>query len=154
VSYRSVSRTSVIEHLHKELHSLRQSRALQEEVRAIELAPVALARIKNLQLDSLIEAAERILQVATVISIDARVFRHAMEYRARYQLSSQDAIVFASVVRHLTGSADPDRHYFVTEDKKAFADDPGIADELHAVNCELPTSFPEAALRLERPLPD
>ena len=153
VSYRSVARNAVVEQLRNELHDLRRSRALEEEVRAIELAPVALDRIKNLQLDSLIGAAERILNIATVIPIDAGVSRQAVEYRARYRFSPQDAIVFASIVRPLTDSDDPQRRFFMTRDKKGFQDDPGIAKVLHALNCELLTSFPEAALRLGNPLP-
>ncbi len=96
---------------------------------------------------------EQILDVATVLTIDATVFRQATSYRARFGFDPEDAFVFASVVANLTTNESPGPHYFVTRDRDDFGD-PGIAEELSGLGCELRLSFPEMALVLEQPLPD
>ena len=152
VTQRSRNRKKFISQLEGQLRDMRRSRT-REDVRPIELAPALLARIDSDETDNLIRAAERVLNVATVLAVDATVFRQAMEYRTRFDFSPQDALVYASVVGHLTDNESPGPHYFVTKDRDDFRD-LSIAEELHALDCELLMSFPEMALLLEQPLPD
>lgn len=152
VTNRSRLRKSVVDQLDRQIGDLRRSHLLQDDVRSIELTPVVLNRIKEHETDLLISTLVRVLDVATVLPVDAAVFRQALTYRSRFAFSPMDAMIFSCVVHHLSTTAEPGPHFFVTRDRRDFRDS-GIVDELLAVGCELLNSFPEARLRVELPLP-
>lgn len=153
VTQRSRTRERVVNQLKGQLRDLARSQSLQDDIRSIELTPDVLARIERHETDNLIATAERLLNVATMIPVDVAVFRQAMIYRTRYSLSPQDSLIYSTVVSHMTTHGATGPHYFVSKDRKDFRD-PGIALELAVLECELLSSFPEAALLLEKPLPD
>jgi predicted nucleic acid-binding protein len=153
VTNRSRLRRAVIDQLDRQIEDLRRSHLLQDDVNSIELTPAILNRVKEHETELLISTLVRVLDVATVIPIDAAVFREALENRIRFPFDPMDAVIFSSVAHHLRSTTEKGPHLFVTKDKRDFRKS-GIAELLRALDCELLRSFAEAQVLLELPLPD
>jgi predicted nucleic acid-binding protein len=79
------------------------------------------------------------LTLAEIISIEATIIKAAIEFQTVFNLSPQDAIIYASVLNHLVqGSAEP--KCFLTKNAKDFVN-PDIIDQLTMHNCRLFTKF-------------
>lgn len=149
---RSQDRNSLVNLMNRQLSDLRRSQKLEGAAQDMETALNRLAPINREVTDNLLQTTERILDVATVLSINGAVFRQAMAYRTLHGLSPQDAMVYASVVGDLVSDGSSGPHHFVTRDLDFQVKD--IENELRANNCELLSSFTEMAVLLERPLTD
>lgn len=146
VMKRSQDRNTLVNLMNRQLGDLRRSQVLEEVVRDMEVALDRLAPINREITNNLIQTTERILDIATVLSINSAIFRQAVAYRSRFGLRPQDALVYASVVGDLKSKGSSAPHYFVTRDLDFQKQD--IVDELRAIDCELLFSFPEMALLL------
>ena len=80
-----------------------------------------------------------ILEVADLIPLSASVLRESSEAEGTLLLSTQDAIVFASVVDHLVG-AGPGEKCFITRNSEDF-NKPAIRARLAEHGCRLLTRF-------------
>lgn len=85
------------------------------------------------------QALDRIAKVATLIPISGNTLRAAIAFQKNPGLSPQDAIVYASVLDHLTSAA-PGLKCFITKNAKDFVS-LRIRDELAAYDCRLLTRF-------------
>ena len=83
-------------------------------------------------------ALERILKAAVVIPLDGDVLRNAVIAQKELALSPQDALVYASVVSHL--SAQDGQKVFLNRNAKDFYV-PEILELLEARSCKLIPSF-------------
>ena len=81
----------------------------------------------------------RLLNTCEVISLEASTLSAAARYQIDHDLSPQDALVYASVLSHLTQSAPP-KSCFLNRNSKDF-DDPDIVDELKRHACTLIPRF-------------
>jgi predicted nucleic acid-binding protein len=135
----------------REIAHLSRSSPHRADVSALNLIPDALARIDRREDDRLTETIERLLASAQVIETVLSTFRRSQDYRRRYGLEAVDAIVFATIVGHLQESSTSGPHIFANRDKGDFTD-PGMMDELAALNCSIVDSFSTAAARLGLPL--
>jgi predicted nucleic acid-binding protein len=85
------------------------------------------------------ETRERLSAVAEIAPLDGYVLQDAARFSSRHGLSAQDAVVYASVLRHLStvgGSA----ACFLNRNTRDF-DDPDMIGELRALNCRLIPGF-------------
>ena len=80
-----------------------------------------------------------VLEASELIPIDLDTARAAIEYQINQNLSPQDSIVYASVVRHLRSSATGSK-CFLNRNSKDFLN-PDIQDELKNYECRLITRF-------------
>lgn len=87
---------------------------------------------------------ERALSVAEILPLDAEVLRSAARYKAEFELSPQDAIVYATIRARLDVDHDSPS-CFVSRNPRDF-DDREIHRDLAALNCRYFSSF-EIALR-------
>jgi hypothetical protein len=149
IEKRSRDRNQFIGQMRRQLHDLRRSQHRGIEARALALGVARLARVGVSELDDLIGSVQRLVNAATVIPVDASAFGRAMDYRARFGFSPQDALVFAAVVGHLTDSAVPGPHVFVTKDQDDFQGR-GVGRELRALDCQLVFRFRDVAVMLEQ----
>jgi hypothetical protein len=85
------------------------------------------------------EVRARLLKTCEVISLEASTLTAAVRYQADHDLLPQDALVYASVLSHLTQSAPP-QSCFLNRNSKDF-DDPDIVDELKRHACKLIPRF-------------
>jgi predicted nucleic acid-binding protein len=139
--------------LSKRLEQLARSTPHRTDVRSLESVPTTLAGIEAREIDDLTSTIGRILKVAIVIPVDARVFEMGVAYRGQLGLSPQDSLIYAAVINHLSTTDYGEPHFFINRNWKDF-DVPDIRAELGALGCELLRSFPEGALRMEKPLPE
>lgn len=81
----------------------------------------------------------RLLKVAEIIPLEAKILVAAMRYQREHDLLPQDAVVYASVLADLDQFA-PTRSCFLNRNSKDF-DDPDIVEELKRKNCKLLPRF-------------
>lgn len=90
-------------------------------------------------------------QLATVApgpALTAEVLAEAQTMQLRHGLSSQDALVYSSVVAGLRSLPAGSQRLFITRNPKDF-EQPLIVEELRSFNCRLMSNFQGAAQRLE-----
>lgn len=85
------------------------------------------------------EVRSRLLKTCEIIPLDASILTAAVRYQIDHDLAPQDALVYASVLSHLTRSVQPDS-CFLNRNSKDF-DDPDIVDELKRHTCTLIPRF-------------
>jgi hypothetical protein len=98
-----------------------------------------LTAVRKTQMDALERTIERLLAVGPPAALDLATFRQARQYEAIYELSPQDAIIYAVVVAQLRQQDLAEAKCFISRDK-GFAD-PGIKAELGGFNCRYINNF-------------
>ena len=86
-----------------------------------------------------IQYRNRLLNCVDFITLDINVLQAAASFETLYDLKSQDAIVFASVVSHLQQNK-PEQACFLNKNTKDF-DSPDIVQELSKYNCRMIPRF-------------
>lgn len=81
----------------------------------------------------------RLLAMAEIVSLTAEILEQAARYENSHQLAPQDALVYASVMNHLSRSASP-QNCFLNRNSRDF-DSPDIVDELAQYNCRMIPRF-------------
>ncbi len=122
-----------------EINELARSKPYEE--RSEELMPLTnlLLRSNEEEENRLDTALDTVLSSAEVIPLEKEIIRNAVEFRQSRNLSSPDAIVYASILKHLAGKARA-ISCFLTKDAGDFVS-PDIKNELASYNCELLTRF-------------
>ncbi len=123
-------------------------RTLESELRQLARRESYRVRIDNIQdiANLLIQSNEedqqrfdvyrsRILRIAEVVPLTTEILRQASIYELPYHLAPQDALVYASVIAHLSaGQWQPS--CFLNRNSRDF-DSPDIVDELAKHNCRM-----------------
>jgi hypothetical protein len=76
-----------------------------------------------------IQCRDRFLQAGEIIALNAIILREAASYETTYDLTPQDAFVYASVITHLRHNL-PEQACFLNRNSKDF-DNPDIVEILH-----------------------
>ncbi len=104
-------------------------------------APLAwLHRCGNEERVRLEDTLASFLEVVQVIPIGPHTVRAAAMFQMSRKLSSQDSMVYASVLDHLANSPEEEGHCFVTQDSKGFFN-PMVQSDLASLGCRLFTRF-------------
>lgn len=136
---RANKRTQIANDLAGELRQLSRSKPYKDEIEAFQSITGLLARSSQEEDQRLIAVLERVLKVAVVIPLEARIVLNATQYRITYKFEPQDSIVYSSVLHHLS-LADGDESCFINRNNRDF-DDPDIEDSLTNQNCKMLFSF-------------
>lgn len=136
---RAHRRTQIANDLAAELRQLGRSRPYRHEMDAFQSMTGLLARSLQEEDRRLVDALEQILSVASIIALEASIVLGAADYRDRYKFQPQDAIVYSSVLSHLslTGNSES---CFINRNSRDF-DDPDIVQSLESRNCRMLFSF-------------
>jgi predicted nucleic acid-binding protein len=132
-------RTQLANELAGELQQLARSAYYRHETDAFQNITGLLARSLRDEDQGLSNALHRLLRVARIIPLDVAVMTSAEEFRSRYRLQPQDAIVCASVLQYLS-EYPGDEGCFVNKNRRDF-DDPDIVERLAAAGCKILFSF-------------
>ena len=89
----------------------------------------------------------RMAAVSEVIPLDSEVVAESLECQADYDFSPQDALVYASVLRHLKRTT-PDNSCLLNRDAKDF-NDQSVVDQLTSFGCKLLTSLVMASVSFD-----
>lgn len=136
---RSKRRVELNSQLSVELTQLSRSRPYAEIIeRSQEIVSLLISsgQDEKLRLDSTLS---RILGCAEVIPIGGETLRSAIEFQSSLNLSPQDSLVYAAVVKHLD-STPPDQKCFLNRDSKDFLI-PDIESQLAAFQCIMIPKF-------------
>lgn len=119
--------------LQKQLTELGRSRQYREASSSFGDLTALLIRSAERERAGLQAAVDAILKAATVIALDADIFLQAGKMQADFGMPAQDAIVLASVVRHLAETK-PTESCFLNRNTKDF-DDPNVRQMLDEYRC-------------------
>lgn len=86
-----------------------------------------------------IQYRERLLKIGKIITLDSEILNQAALCEDVYDLTPQDALVYASVLKHLRGNL-PEKACFLNRNTKDFTN-PDILNELGSFNCRMIPSF-------------
>lgn len=135
---RDRQRRDVHRRLTDELRELGRSAPYAESVSRLGDLTGLLVEAGEQEMSQLNQVLTRLLDVATLIPIDANVLRGALEAQATLGLSPQDSIVYASIRSQVVASGDT--QCFLNKNAKDFLI-PQIDDEFSAHACKILTSF-------------
>jgi predicted nucleic acid-binding protein len=134
------SRLSV--ELQKQLTEIRRSKPYRDTSSSFSELTALLIRSAEREHVALQDAIDKILEAATVIPLDSDVLHRANKIQVAFDMSFQDSIVLASVVRHLAETK-PAGGYFLNRNTKDF-DDPNVREMLNEFGCRFFGRFDDA----------
>jgi predicted nucleic acid-binding protein len=139
---RHIDREALRSRMSNELAQLARSTPLTERVAASQDIVKLLADSTEYETTRLEEVKQRVWAVAEVLPLDLPVLRSAANCQVRFDLSAQDAVVYAAIrahleVDHATASC------FVSRNPGDF-DDPDLRQDLAGFNCKYFSSFATA----------
>jgi len=124
--------------LERELTQLARSNRFAERARRLRDLAGLLTDSADEEWEQFEQIQTDILKVARVLVMGGPILVAASQYRRRYELSPQDAIIYASVVGDLRSGAG--KSCFLNRNTKDF-DDPDIVAELAELDCKLLPRF-------------
>jgi predicted nucleic acid-binding protein len=133
------SRRDLQQVLDIELRQLARSASYTNRINSIRDIASLLVQSNEEERQRFVEYRERLLNNAEVISLSADILRRAATYEYPYDLSPQDALVYASVITHLCQN-EPQVSCFLNRNSKDF-DNPDIVEELNQFNCRMIPRF-------------
>jgi predicted nucleic acid-binding protein len=132
-----VARRRVRNALEDELKQLARTAIYQERLRDVEPVLELLVQSSDEDLQRLASVRSRLLACAELIPLEGSILAQAEEHQEDYDLSPQDAVIYASVLAHRRISDEPG--CFVTRDQDF--KDLEIKRELRSYNCKLLSNF-------------
>jgi predicted nucleic acid-binding protein len=125
-----------------ELTQLARSAPLAQRANASQEVVKLLVESAEHETKQLGVVKERIWSVAEILPLTAAVLRRAVECQSVYDLSPQDAVVYASVRTQLDSDY-ASQSCFISRNPADF-DDPDLQKDLATVNCKYLSSFANA----------
>lgn len=122
-----------------EVKQLLRTASYTSRIRSIQDLAILMIQSNEEERQRFIKFRERIFKVGEIIALDANILVEAATFEATYDLTPQDALIYASVVNHLQ-KYKPPRACFLNRNSKDF-DSPDIVDELKQLNCKMIPRF-------------
>jgi predicted nucleic acid-binding protein len=142
IAGKAKARSRMREDLRTHLNELARSRPHREIPATFDALAAALIASAEFEREGLRRAVSQLLQNADIIPLDAAILGSAAAIEIAYGLSGQDAIVLASVLRHLEANA-LEESCFLNKNSRDF-DDPDILEQLDALRCRFFARFTPA----------
>lgn len=139
---RSRERNTLADSLDSELRQLSRTQPYTERINTLQEVTGFLVRSAEEERSRLTQVMKEVLEIAEVIPLDSAIITSASGLEESLGLSPQDAIVLASVLKHLEES-DDEPSCFLNRNTKDF-DDPDIVERLGEHNCSLLPRFDDA----------
>jgi predicted nucleic acid-binding protein len=149
MSHRSRERKRLGNQLEEHFRQLRRSSRHAVTIQPVEKTPVVLLGLEKAESDALDLAITRSLRSAGRIELTSDIFTRAIEYRRDYDLSTQDAIIYASVIADAQKRDLGTGKLFISRNTKDF-DIPQIRDELVSLGAQYCESFADGIKKLEQ----
>jgi len=136
---RGKDRKAVSQKVAYELEQLARSKPYQIEVASLQGVSRLLNRSGDEEQQRLYHTRHRLLQMAEIIPLSSEVLSFAAEAQMKLNLSPPDAVVYASVLHHLSLSQAP-KKCFLNRNSHDFSN-PEIMDTLNRYGCKMLFSF-------------
>lgn len=149
ITRRGDRRRELRNRLKSETLDLKRSWPHEEDALGLESMAELFTAIEDREKTRLDETVQRLFEIAEVIEVDASLYDEAQTLARDFSFTKMtDAIVCASILRHLSESAQPGPHYFATRDAADF----GAIDmvqQFRQLGCTVIFTFEECAQRLQ-----
>ena len=132
---RHLGRKGLKDSLDLELQQLSRTSGYAQRLSGFEALTALLVDSAKEEIQRLESVRVRLLSCATVIALEASILSIASQHQERHDLSTQDAIVYASVLSHLGSVEGGAQSCFLTRDTDF--DDPNIIEGLQARRCKV-----------------
>ncbi|HEY2291216.1 MAG TPA: PIN domain-containing protein [Thermoanaerobaculia bacterium] len=132
---RHLGRKGLKDSLDLELQQLSRTSGYAQRLSGFEALTALLVDSAKEEIQRLERIRARLLSCATVIELEASILSSASQHQERHDLSTQDAIVYASVLFHLGSVEDGAKSCFLTRDTDF--DDPSIMEGLRVRRCKV-----------------
>lgn len=136
---RHKQRKKIKHELDDEFRQLARTSDYQQRLSGFQSLTALLIDSANEESKRLDDIRDRLLDLALILPLDAEVLAASRGHQIRYGLSAPDALVYASILLHLTRSPTTSS-CFLNKNIKDF-DDPDIVSELSQHNCKLLPRF-------------
>lgn len=133
------SRRKLQQSLDVELRQLSRTNSYTNRIKSIQDIASLIVQSNEEERNRFIQYRERLLNVAEIVPLNAEILKAAASSEMIYDLTPQDALVYASVIHHLQISQ-PLQACFLNRNFKDF-DNPDIIDELSKFNCRMIPRF-------------
>lgn len=140
ITRRRKERAQVKRDVDAALRQLRRSSGYSDDVdelRDLTSVLISSANDERFRLDTV---ATQLVEVAEVISLDSRIIAQSLKHQKDFDFSPQDALVYASVMSHVTRSSSVEDSCFLNRDARDF-EDQNVIEELGEWQCRLLTDF-------------
>jgi predicted nucleic acid-binding protein len=132
-------RGKLLHNLRDELNQLGHSLPYQQQVNTFQEITQFLVNSAKEEQQRFQMVVDKLLTVSQVIPVTVKILTAVMRYQSELDLRPQDAIVYASVVDHLSKSSERQR-CFINRNSKEF-DNPDIQDALDRYSCTIKFKF-------------
>lgn len=139
---RARDRSRLASEFAKEIQQLTRSKSYQTESDVLTGVTGLLVRSVEDEKRRLDQTVQRLLDVAEVIPLEREILRTSFKAQQELGLSPQDAIVYASIMHHLS-TTNPPVCCFLNRNSRDF-DDPDIIAQLNLYHCKMFVRFDHA----------
>lgn len=133
------SRRELQQSLDSELRQLLRTASYADRIKSIQDIASLMIQSNEEERHRFIQCRERLLKVGEIVALNTRILSEAAAYETTYDLTPQDALVYASVITDLRQDL-PAQACFLNRNSKDF-DSPDIIDELRQLNCRMIARF-------------
>lgn len=132
-------RRALKESLDAELRQLSRTASYASRIKSIQNIADLMLQSNEEERERFAQCRERLLNIAEIITLTSDVLVEAVSCETTYDLKPQDALVFASIVRHLRFHR-PYQACFLNRNSKDF-DSPDVVNVLSNLNCRMIPRF-------------
>jgi predicted nucleic acid-binding protein len=125
--------------LDAELRQLSRTASYVSRIKSIQDIASLMVQSNEEERHRFIQCRDRLLNIGEIVALNANILIEAASYETTYDLTPQDALVYASVIGHLR-QYQPQQACFLNRNSKDF-DSPDIIDELRQFNCRMIPRF-------------
>lgn len=138
------NRKIIYENLEQELHQLKRTASYENKIEKV-INDIDNLLIKSQEKDkkSFINIQAKLLKFATIIPLNTEILIKIQTEKIEelYNLSPQDAIVFSSVITHLTNNRQKKLAYFLNKNTKDFLQNLEIKEIFKYLKCKIIGKF-------------
>jgi hypothetical protein len=139
LSRQARSRRELQQSLDAELRQLSRTASYASRLKSIQDIASLMVQSNEEERHRFIQYRERLLKVGEIVALTSDILIEAAFCETTYDLTPQDALVYASVIAHLR-CYQPQQACFLNRNSKDF-DSPDIVDELNQFNCRMIPRF-------------
>ncbi len=123
------------------LRQLQRSEPHKQTVHDLQPLLVILKDAVDEEFKNLHSTISRLLKIGKSIELDESSLGQALNYQKKFGLKPQDSIIYSTVIADIQRKPPAEIKCFLSRDREAFGDDPGIKSELASYNCRYIGSF-------------
>lgn len=139
LSRQARSRRELQQSLDAELRQLLRTAPYASRIKSIQDIASLMIQSNEEERHRFVQCRDRLLEIGEIVALNADILSEAASYETTYDLTPQDALVYASVITHLRQDS-PEQACFLNRNSKDF-DSPDIIDELRQLKCRMIARF-------------